>query len=143
MPNGKVEFEHLEQTHISIGNRSENVHTINNAIQMKWDSDFVVVTGDGLEVDDSSGTQGDVHICGIIYSTARVELKRNSRARGLVLASRVMTTRRFAREATDARALALAYREHKLAPAVRLPVAVYWHNTPDSEALHVYPSLHC
>ena len=67
MPNGKVEFERLEQTHISIDNRSANVHTVNNAIKMKWGSDFVVVTGDGLEVDDSSGTQGNVYICGIIY----------------------------------------------------------------------------
>ena len=65
LPNGKVEFERLEQAHISIDDRSANVHSINNAVQSKWGSDFVVVTGDGLEVDDSSGTQGVSvkHIC--------------------------------------------------------------------------------
>ena len=58
LPNGKVEFEKIEQTHISIDDRSANVHTVNNAVQSKWGPDFFVVTGDGLEVDDSTGTQG-------------------------------------------------------------------------------------
>lgn len=64
LPNGKVEFERLEQTHISLDDRSANVHTVNNAVQLKWGGDFVVVTGDGLEVDDSSGTQGVCSDCG-------------------------------------------------------------------------------
>lgn len=42
LPNGKVEFERLEQAHISIDNRSANVHTMNNAVQLKWGADFVV-----------------------------------------------------------------------------------------------------
>lgn len=58
LPNGKVEFDRMEQTHISVDDRSANVNTVTNAVQAKWGSDYVVVTGDGLEVDDSSGTQG-------------------------------------------------------------------------------------
>ena len=64
LPNGKVEFERLEQTHISIDDRSANVHTVNSAVQLKWGADFVV-TGDGLEVYDSSGTQGVCSVCGL------------------------------------------------------------------------------
>ena len=58
LPNGKVEFDKIEQTHISINDHGANVHTVNNAVQSKWGPDFFVVTGDGLEVDDSTGTQG-------------------------------------------------------------------------------------
>ena len=36
LPNGKVEFEWLEQTHISLNERSANVHTMTNAVQSKW-----------------------------------------------------------------------------------------------------------
>ena len=52
--------DRLEQTHISMDDRSANVNTVTNAVQSKWGSDYIVVTGDGLEVDDSSGTQGNV-----------------------------------------------------------------------------------
>ncbi len=58
LPNGKMEFERLEQTHISLDDRTANVNTVMNAIHLKWGADYTVVTGDGLEVDDSSGTQG-------------------------------------------------------------------------------------
>ena len=61
LPNGKVEFERLEQTHISIDDRSANVHTVNSAVQ----GATFVVTGDGLEVYDSSGTQGMCSVCGL------------------------------------------------------------------------------
>ena len=57
LPNGKVEFERLEQAHIRIDDRSANVHAVNSAVQTKWGAEYVVFTGDGLEVDDSRGTQ--------------------------------------------------------------------------------------
>ena len=57
LANGKVEFQRLEQAHIRIDDRSANVHAVNSAVQAKWGAEFVVVTGDGLEVDDSAGTQ--------------------------------------------------------------------------------------
>ena len=56
LPSGKVEFDRLEQTHISTDDWSANVNTVTNAVQSKWGSDYIVVTGDGLEVDNSSGT---------------------------------------------------------------------------------------
>jgi len=60
LPSGKVEFDRLEQMHISMDDWSPNVNTVTNAVQSKWESDYIAVTGDGLEVDDSSGTQGNV-----------------------------------------------------------------------------------
>lgn len=58
-PSGKVEFNRLEQTHISLDDRTANVNAVTSAVQLKWGTDYIVVTGDGLEVDDSSGTQGN------------------------------------------------------------------------------------
>ena len=65
LANGKVEFEQLEQVHISVDDHSANVHTVNSAIHAKWGAEFVVVTGDGLEVDDSAGTQG-IYLLGMV-----------------------------------------------------------------------------
>ena len=42
--------------------QSANVNTVTNAVQSKWEYDYIIITGDGLEVDDSSGTQGNVSI---------------------------------------------------------------------------------
>ena len=50
--NGRVDFERGHDE------RSANIHTVTNAVQSKWGSGYVVVTGDGLEVDNSAGTQG-------------------------------------------------------------------------------------
>ena len=57
-PGGKVDFDKQEQIHVNIDESSANVHTITNAVQSKWGTSYVVVTGDGLPVDDSAGTQG-------------------------------------------------------------------------------------
>lgn len=58
LPNGKVEFERLEQTFVSLDDSCANVGTVNNAVQLKWGPEYVLVTADGLEIDDSAGTQG-------------------------------------------------------------------------------------
>ena len=58
LPNGKVEFEKLEQIHVNIDEASANGHTITNAIKSKWGVGYIVVTGDGLPINDSASTQG-------------------------------------------------------------------------------------
>ena len=58
LPNSKVEFEQLEQTHINLDDNSANINTVTNAVQAKWGPEYVVVTGDGLEVDGCSGRGG-------------------------------------------------------------------------------------
>ena len=56
-----MEFDRLEQTFVSIDESSTNINTITNAVQKKWGADYIIVTGDGLQIDDSSGTQGTVY----------------------------------------------------------------------------------
>ena len=35
-----------------------NIHYITSVVQQKFGSEYTVVTGDGLRIEDSSGTQG-------------------------------------------------------------------------------------
>ena len=58
-PNGKAEFSGENQTFISISEANANVHFIQNVVQQKWGRSYVLVTSDGLPIEDSSGTQGD------------------------------------------------------------------------------------
>ena len=48
LPSGKAEFERLEQTHISLDDRTANINTVTSAVQSKWGANYIVVTGDGL-----------------------------------------------------------------------------------------------
>ena len=48
----------MEQMHVSVDEPSANVNTITSAIQSRWGANYVVVTADGLEVDNSAGTRG-------------------------------------------------------------------------------------
>ena len=63
LPNGKAEFERLKRTHINLDDWSANITTVSSAVQAKWGTAYIVVTGDGLEVDGiyiaSVDTQGD------------------------------------------------------------------------------------
>ena len=54
---GKLEFHRLGQAFIDVNESTANVFHITDVIQNKCD-DYVLVTGDGLQVEDSSGTQG-------------------------------------------------------------------------------------
>ena len=58
LASGKVEFAHIGQTFMDVTESSANVHYIGNAIQRKWGNDYILVTGDGLQIEDSCGTQG-------------------------------------------------------------------------------------
>ena len=66
-----VEFERLEQTHISLDEHNANVNMVTNAVHLKWGPEYVVVTGDGLEVDNSSGIQGT---CTTHRTTTNIDL---------------------------------------------------------------------
>ena len=58
LPNGKVEFSSIGQTFIDVTDSTANVHYITDVVQKKWGSEYVLVTADGLKLEDSSGTQG-------------------------------------------------------------------------------------
>ena len=57
-PNGKAEFSGENQTFISVSEANANVHFLQTVIQQKWGRNYVLVTSDGLPIEDSSGTQG-------------------------------------------------------------------------------------
>ena len=56
--NGKAEFQKLGRTFISVSEATANVIYISSVIRQKWGEDYVLVTSDGLQLEDSSGTQG-------------------------------------------------------------------------------------
>ena len=56
--NGKPEFTPLTQTFVDVTESTANTNYILNAVQRKWGSQYVIVTSDGLQIDDGSGTQG-------------------------------------------------------------------------------------
>ena len=56
--NGKLEFTSTGQAFIDVTDSTANVHYITNIVQKKWGAEFQLVTADGLQLEDSSGTQG-------------------------------------------------------------------------------------
>lgn len=58
LSSGKVEFTSQNQTFVDVTEVTANVHYISSVVQRNWGSQFVLVTSDGLKLDDSSGTQG-------------------------------------------------------------------------------------
>ena len=58
LSNGKIEFLAQNQTFVDVTETTANLHYVSSAIQRKWGSEYILVTSDGLKLDDSSGTQG-------------------------------------------------------------------------------------
>ena len=58
LPNGKMEFLAQNQTFVDVTETTANLHYVSSAIQRKWGPEYILVTSDGLKLDDSSGTQG-------------------------------------------------------------------------------------
>ena len=56
--NGKLDFVPHNQTFVDITEATANVNYITAAVQRRWGSDHSV-TSDSLQLDDSSGTQGE------------------------------------------------------------------------------------
>ena len=55
---GKAEFTPQTQTFVDVTESTANVNYITSAVQRKWGSQYVLVTSDGLQIEDGSGTQG-------------------------------------------------------------------------------------
>ena len=52
----KCEFANHGQTFVDV--IESTVNYIRNAVQKRWGEEYILVTADGLEIEDSSGTQG-------------------------------------------------------------------------------------
>ena len=47
-----------QQTFVDVTESTSNVNYVRNAVQKRWGEEYTLVTVDGLEIEDSSGTQG-------------------------------------------------------------------------------------
>ena len=56
--NGRPEFTPVTQTFVDVTESTANTTYILNAVQRKWGAQYVIVTSDGLQIEDGSGTQG-------------------------------------------------------------------------------------
>lgn len=59
----KVEFKPVHQTLIELVETTANVDHILGVVQRKWDTNFILVTQDGLKLEDAPGTQGTYVTC--------------------------------------------------------------------------------
>ena len=55
---GKIEFTQEAQMHLDIAESRANVKHIMKEVQQRWGEEYVIVTVDGLELEDCEGTQG-------------------------------------------------------------------------------------
>ena len=54
----KVDFESLSQTYIELTESTSNLEHISTIIKRRWGEDYVIVTSDGTELEDSPAAQG-------------------------------------------------------------------------------------
>ena len=55
---GRAEFTPTSQTYIDLLETTANLEHITDVIHRRWGSEYVLVTNDGLELEDSPATQG-------------------------------------------------------------------------------------
>ena len=70
----KIEFKGKQQTFIEIVDSTANVEHISGVVRRRWGSDYVIVTQDGLELEDAPATQG-THYYIIIYGHSNPALQ--------------------------------------------------------------------
>ena len=58
LANRKCEFTNHGQTFVDVTESTSNVNYVRNVVQKRWREEYTLVTADGLEIEDSSGTQG-------------------------------------------------------------------------------------
>ena len=66
----KVNFKPVHQTFIELVETTANVDHILGVVQRKWGTNFILVTQDGLKLEDAPGTQGICHTCIVIATIA-------------------------------------------------------------------------
>ena len=55
---GKPDFFPQSQMHLDITNQTANLKYILEKIKVEWGEDYVIVTNNGIELEDSPATQG-------------------------------------------------------------------------------------
>ena len=60
---GKIEFTQEAQMHLDVIESTANVEHIVKEVQQRWGEEYVIVTLDGLELENCEGTQGENTVC--------------------------------------------------------------------------------
>lgn len=55
---GKIEFTQEAQMHLDITESTANIKHVIREVHHRWGEEYVLVTVDGLELEDCEGTQG-------------------------------------------------------------------------------------
>ena len=55
---GKIEFSQEAQMHLDLTESNANLPHVVKEIKRRWGEEYVIVTVDGLELEDCEGTQG-------------------------------------------------------------------------------------
>ena len=55
---GRPDFKPLSQAFVDITESTANVMYLSHIIKEKWGADYVLITADGMRIEDGSGTQG-------------------------------------------------------------------------------------
>ena len=56
----RPEFKPLHVEFVKVTEETANVLYLSHVVKGKWGSEYVLVTADGMELEDSSGTQGEL-----------------------------------------------------------------------------------
>ena len=59
---GKPDFTSMSLEFVEVTEATAYVSFLSNTVQSKWGSDHVRVTSDGLQLEDSSASQGDFSV---------------------------------------------------------------------------------
>ena len=59
---GKPEFNNISLEYVEVTEATANVNYLSNTVQNKWGNDYILVSSDGLQLEDSSATQGGVRL---------------------------------------------------------------------------------
>ena len=69
MISGKIDLTKQEQMYIPLQEANANVPYVTNIMQQNWGSEYVLITADGLKLQDSPGTRGTIEQYSINEST--------------------------------------------------------------------------
>ncbi len=58
----RPEFKPVHQEFVEVTESTANVRYLTHIIKEKWGSEYILVTADGIRIEDSSGTQGKITI---------------------------------------------------------------------------------
>lgn len=64
----RPDFKKLHQAFIKVNDDTANVHYLTYMIRQKWNCDLVLVTPEGMPIEDGSGTQGNLHAVSMMHS---------------------------------------------------------------------------